>query len=176
MSELTEFRKAKDEFFGKDHQSPLTAQQRQRFTRLTYYQENPSLQFVVTIEELPESQREVIQMVTSTGESQPRLRWGTINFTVEGQSATLTVYRDEDGGEFFLPFADTTNGEETYGAGRYLDLIPLEHGQILLDFNYAYSPYCAYNPLWSCPIPPAENRLKMPILAGEKNFPDAVAH
>ena len=176
MSELADFRRAKDEFFGKDHDSPLTVQQRQLFTGLAYYQENPSLQFVLTIEALPETHREVIQMMTSTGDSQPRLRWGTITFTVEGQSATLTVYRDEDGGEFFLPFADTTNGDETYGAGRYLDLVPLEHGRVLLDFNYAYSPYCAYNPQWSCPIPPAENRLKVSILAGEKNFPDAVDH
>jgi uncharacterized protein (DUF1684 family) len=176
MSELADFRKAKDEFFGKDHHSPLTRQQRRRFAGLVYYEENPDLRFVLTIEELPDQQKVTIEMATSTGDSQPHHRWGTLTFRVEGQFATLTLYRRVDGDELFLPFADTTNGEKSYGAGRYLDLVPLNDGRVLVDFNYAYSPYCAYNPHWSCPIPPAENRLGVPVRAGEKKFPDAVDH
>ena len=174
MSDLTEFRKSKDQFFAKDPHSPLTPEQRRAFTGLSYYQENPELRFVLAIEELPYQQKEAIEMLTSTGESQLHLRWGTISFIVDGQSAELTVYRAMEGEEFFLPFADTTNGKESYGAGRYLDLVPLEDERILVDFNYAYNPYCAYNPHWSCPIPPVENRLQAPIQGGEKSFPDMV--
>ena len=113
-------------------------------------------------------------MITSTGEAQPFLRWGTFTFAVEGETATLTLYRGQHDSEFFLPLADATSGKESYGAGRYLDVTPLDDGRFLVDFNYAYNPYCAYNSRWSCPIPPAENRLRVPIHAGEKRFPDTV--
>ncbi len=75
-----------------------------------------------------------------------------------------------------MPFRDKTNQSETYHDGRYVE-VEEENGRIVdLDFNYAYNPYCAYNFNWSCPIPPAENRLKVAIEAGEKSFPDAVDH
>ena len=80
----------------------------------------------------------------------------------------LTVYANPQG--FFLPFVDALAGTETYGAGRYLDPEPLGGGRVLLDFNRAYNPYCAYNEQWSCPITPRENRLAVPIRAGEKLF------
>ncbi len=72
--------------------------------------------------------------------------------------------------EFFLPFADALAGNETYGAGRYLEPRSLSKSKFAIDFNYAYNPYRAYNARWSCPIPPAENHLKVPIRAGEKVF------
>ena len=72
-----------------------------------------------------------------------------------------------DGGQFFLPFADATSGKETYGSGRYLEVHEFRDGRVLADFNYAYSPYCAYNDIWSCPITPFENRLPVPIRAGK---------
>ena len=176
MSELADYRKSKDDHFAKDPHSPLTQDQRRRFQGLAYYPEDPGLQFILPLKEAPEQDKQVIEMATSTGDFQPHLRWGTLTFSVEGQSATLTVYRGADGGEFFLPFADTTSGEGTYGAGRYLDLVALDDNHVLLDFNYAYNPYCAYNSSWSCPIPPAENRLRVPIRAGEKIYPDAEDH
>ncbi|HLE52058.1 MAG TPA: DUF1684 domain-containing protein, partial [Anaerolineales bacterium] len=80
----------------------------------------------------------------------------------------LTVYRDPHG--YFLPFADALAGSETYGAGRYLEPEPAGKGKLLVDFNYAYNPYCAYNDQYSCPLTPWENRLKVPIRAGEKVF------
>ncbi len=80
------------------------------------------------------------------------------------------MYRNEHG--FFLPFADALAGDETYGAGRYLEPEPAGDDRLLIDFNLAYNPYCAYNPNWSCPITPAENRLKVAIRAGEKVFDD----
>ncbi|MCI0396478.1 MAG: DUF1684 domain-containing protein, partial [Chloroflexi bacterium] len=73
------------------------------------------------------------------------------------------------------PFRDTTNGQETYGAGRYLDshrpgLNQLGPDRFEVDFNYSYNPYCAYSEYYSCPLPPRENWLKVPIRAGEKNY------
>ncbi len=121
----------------------------------------------MAIDELPDQEKEIIEMATSTGDSQPYIRWRTISFLVSGQTATLTVHRDEDGEEFFLPFGDMSSGETSYSEGRYVDLVPGNHGRFLVDFNYAYNPYSAYNPNWSCPIPPVENRLTVTIAAGE---------
>jgi len=90
---------------------------------------------------------------------------------VEGLPAQLTVYRNELG--FFLPFVDSLAGGETYGAGRYLEPTELPDGRFEVDFNFAYNPYCAYNENWSCPITPAENRIKAPVRAGEMSFPEA---
>ena len=176
MSELSEFRQAKDHYFGQDKDAPLTPEQRDRFAGLAYYPENPALQFALAIVELPDQEKETIEMATSTGDSQPYVRWGKISFSVGEETATLTVYRDEDGEEFFLPFTDLTSGQNSYGEGRYVDVEPLHHGRFLVDFNYAYNPYCAYNPEWSCPIPPTENRLNVAIDAGEKSFPDSEGH
>ncbi len=72
--------------------------------------------------------------------------------------------------DIFLPFVDSQAGKGTYGAGRYLDPEQLPNGKFLIDFNLAYNPYCAYNENWNCPIPPTENKLDVPIRAGEKIF------
>jgi uncharacterized protein (DUF1684 family) len=92
-------------------------------------------------------------------------------FQVEGQEAELTIYQNENG--YFLPFVDALAGKETYPAGRYLEPEELHGNRFLVDFNLAYNPYCAYNEMWSCPITPPENRLKVPIRAGEKLFEHA---
>lgn len=86
------------------------------------------------------------------------------------------VYRSVDGDGYFLPFMDATTGEESYSDGRYLDLPSTDDGRLVVDFNYAYNPYCAYNANWSCPIPPSENRLTVAITAGEKTYGDAEGH
>ncbi|MGE5597266.1 MAG: DUF1684 domain-containing protein [Hyphomicrobiales bacterium] len=170
MTALTEFRKAKDEFFRSHEQSPLDAEQRLGFHGLKYYDENPDLAVVATAE--PFDPPEFVDMQTSTGDSATYLRWARVPFTVDGQQAELTVYRDPASGDLFLPFQDANAGGETYGAGRYLDVHDLGGGRLLLDFNYAYNPYCAYNDAWSCPLPPPENRLRVPIRAGEKTYHD----
>lgn len=164
MSSLEDFRKAKDAFFAHDPQSPLTADQKRKFTGLTYFPEAPNLRFELEIAEFPEKQ--VIEMQTSTGDIQRHTRFGKIRFSAEGQEVELTVYKDAHG--YFLPFADALAGVETYGAGRYLEPQPVGRNKILVDFNYAYNPYCAYNDRFSCPLTPWENRLKVPIRAGEK--------
>lgn len=166
MTELSEFRQEKDRFFASGSDSPLTLEQKQQFQGLNYFPENPALSLEVTVEEFP--QKNKIQMQTSTGGTQTYTRHGKFKFTVEGQEVELTLYASPYG--FFLPFVDSLAGAETYGAGRYLDPEPLEDGKFQVDFNLAYNPYCAYNDRWTCPITPAENRLKVPIRAGEKIF------
>ena len=168
MTSLSDFRHAKDEFMARDHQSPLTEEQKASFTRLDYYDENRGLRLELDLRE--DATREAVEMQTSTGDLASFSRWGTVAFEVDGEAAQLTVYKDTDGGEFFLPFADATSGSDTYGAGRYLDVQQLKSGKLLVDFNYAYSPYCAYNERWSCPLTPLENRMRVPIRAGEKSF------
>ena len=166
MSKLTEFRRAKDDFLKGDDHSPLTDDQRRSFGGLRYYTERPDLRLVLE----PFEAEETVEMQTSTGDVASYLRWGRASFQVDSEPAELTIYRDTDGDDLFLPFADSTSGDETYGAGRYLDVKAAADGQVLVDFNYACNPYCAYNERWSCPITPPENRLRVAIRAGEKSF------
>ena len=166
MSELDAFRAEKDDFFKHHPQSPLTPEQRRDFAGLQYFPENAALQLEVPVERLFDQQP--MQMQTSTGGVQGYVRYGKFKFEVDGQPTELTIYQNENG--YFLPFVDSLAGKETYPAGRYLEPEPLPGDHFLVDFNIAYNPYCAYNEMWSCPITPAENRLKVPIRAGEKLF------
>jgi uncharacterized protein len=173
LTELQEFRSEKDEFFAHDGRAPLTPEQRRGFKGLTYFGENPAL--IVRAKVDRSVQPGEVRMETSTGEEQVFRRFGVVHFEVDGMAAQVTLYGSAGSHELFLPFRDVTSGKETYGAGRYLDLHA--HGDdVVVDFNYAYNPNCAYNPDWNCPLPPAENWLKVPIRAGEKAFPDSPAH
>ncbi len=166
MTELDAFRKEKDEFFGGHPQSPLTPEQRKDFHGLQYFPENEGLRLDVKVEEFENKER--FEMQTSTGDVQEYERFGKFHFAVDGEEVELIIYQSQHG--FFLPFVDSLAGSETYPAGRYLEPEPLAGGRFLVDFNIAYNPYCAYNEMWSCPITPAENRLKVAIRAGEKLF------
>jgi len=166
MSTLDHFRKQKDEFFGGNPQSPFTPQQQENFSGLKYFPENLSMRLELEIDQF-----EVIDPVeiqTSTGDMRTYDRFGKIHFEVESNQVSLTVYATPHG--YFVPFVDNQAGKETYGAGRYLDPEKLPEGKILVDFNLAYNPYCAYNETYSCPLPPAENRIPVAIKAGEKNY------
>jgi uncharacterized protein (DUF1684 family) len=166
MSELEAIRVAKDDFFARDPRSPLTPAQKARFAGLEYFAENGDLRLEVAAE--APSVAGPIQMQTSTGDVQTYVRVGRFSFEVENQEARLTIFEGPNG--LFLPFVDALAGDETYPAGRYLEPEPLPGGRYLVDFNLAYNPYCAYNENWSCPLTPAENRIKVPIRAGEKIF------
>ncbi len=166
MTELENFRAEKDDFFASHPQSPLTAAQKRTFGGLRYFDEDSTLRLEVTATPFPE--REQIEIQTSTGETRHYTRFARFKFSVDGREAELTIYETEHG--YFLPFVDSLAGKETYPAGRYLDPEPLSGNRFLVDFNLAYNPYCAYNDVWSCPLTPFENRLKVPIRAGEKMF------
>ena len=168
MTALDEFRAAKDAFYQTSPDSPLLPEQKREFQGLNYYLEAPALVFEVIPDQFDDP--ELIDMQTSAGDAARYLRWARLSFSVDGASVQLTVFRDPGADSYFLPFQDSGRGKETYGAGRYVDVEPLDGERLRVDFNYAYNPYCAYNDGWSCPLPPAENRLNVPIQAGEKLF------
>ena len=165
-TELEDFRVEKDAFFKSHPQSPLTPAQQRVFTGLSYFDENPALRFEIDVE--PFAQRDTVELQTSDGDVRAYQRFGRVTFEVDGQAAALTLYATPQG--FFLPFVDSLAGTETYPAGRYLDPELLGGNRFVIDFNLAYNPYCAYNENYSCPLTPFENRLKLPIRAGEKLF------
>lgn len=166
MKEIEQFRQDKDEFFQHSPHSPLTAEQQENFDGLKYFEPNSALDLEVEVEEFDDKQ--TIQMQTTTGGLQEYQRFGRFEVEVDGETATLTLYHNENG--YFLPFVDALAGEETYPAGRYMEPEQVGEDRFHIDFNYAYNPYCAYNEQWSCPITPAENRIDLPIRAGEKIF------
>jgi uncharacterized protein (DUF1684 family) len=118
---------------------------------------------------------ERFELPTSGDESMAFTRFATAHFELQSKPLQLGLYWLEGyGGGLFLPFRDTTSGDETYGAGRYLlDTIKgadlgVENGRLVLDFNFAYNPSCAYDPKWLCPLAPIGNRLEVPVRFGER--------
>lgn len=168
MSELDDFRNAKDHMFAHGTDSPLPDEERARFEGLSYYSFDPSL--CIAADVAPPESIEDLTMSTSTGDEAVYRRSGVARFTVDGQSVQLTLFEDDEEGELFVPFRDSTSGAETYGAGRYLEVARPEGRRVILDFNYAYNPYCAYSEAYSCPLAPVENWLRVPIRAGEKIY------
>lgn len=174
MSDLDGFRAEKDAFFREDPRSPLLPEQRASFEGLSYFPENVALRLRRHLETEGVDRDEPIVMQTTTGGEQEYRRAGIVRFEVEGDPTQVTLYASDDTPDLFLPFRDATSGKESYGAGRYLEVEPPgPDGRVAVDLNYAYNPSCAYNPEWSCPIPPGENWLEVPIRAGEKSFPGA---
>jgi uncharacterized protein (DUF1684 family) len=165
-------RSLKDAAFKSEEGSPILPQDKPGFVKLEYYPIDPSLRFSAVLHRYPIPKQ--IRLGTNTGEIRSGLRYGYFDFQAGGQACRLQVYRLEDaaehGASLFVPFRDATSGQETYAAGRYIDLKENTSGVYGLDFNRAYNPYCAYNSEFSCPIPPAENTLTVPIRAGEKKF------
>jgi len=175
IKEVEGSRAEKDRVYGADSQT-IPADKRAIFLPLKYYPVDPALKVPAALR--LSKDRPVFDMPTSTGTNRKMQRVGVLEFTLEGTQMSLAAFV-EDGTQqitsLFVPFADLTTGTETYAAGRYLDLKPTPTGFYVIDFNRAYNPTCAYNPTWECPYPPAENRLKIAIRAGEKAPPEAAA-
>ncbi len=169
-SALDDYRRRRDAFFRNHPSSPLAPEQQARFTGLSYFPENQELVFVLEPKLFPEP--DFVTLATTDGGERRYLRWARVTFAVAGRTVSLTVFRDPETGTLFLPFTDATSGTETYGAGRYLEPRLLPDGRLLLDFNYAENPYCSYNDNWACALPPPENRIPVPIRAGERRFED----
>ena len=152
-----------------DECSPVPAARRAKLLPLRYYEIDPSYNVPAALR-LSEN-RPVFEMPTSTGTLRRMERVGVLEFTLNGQPMSLAAFVPEGTQRMeslFVPFADQTTGNETYSAGRYLDLHPTRTGIYAIDFNRAYNPYCAYNDTYECPFPPPSNRLKSAIRAGEK--------
>ncbi|PCJ83758.1 MAG: hypothetical protein COA57_10505 [Flavobacteriales bacterium] len=158
------------EFFNPDT-SPLKEKDRKNFSGLNYYEITDKLFIAAHFKRTPGEKP--FEMVTS-GEKRPvYVKYGEINFELEGKKLTLHSFQNQKNSDYlFVPFTDLTTGDETYGGGRFLELAIPEDDKIELDFNLAFNPYCVYNDGYSCPIPPPENFLDVKILAGEKKFSD----
>src|SRR5256714_13486310 len=146
-------RDEKDHYFGHAHDSPLTVDQRAHFEGLRYFPEEKSYRFTVTVD--PESSGAVEEVEMSDGSTDHLPRAGTVRFDVGGERVGLIAFAQGDG--LFIPFRDSTSGEETYGSGRDVGDEPPRGGRIELALQRAYNPYCAYNDAWRCPLPPREN-------------------
>lgn len=170
--DLRRHRSRKDQFLATDPHSPLPPAARDGFDGLDYFPPNEALRFELELREFDEA--ESVTVETTRDGSQSFREWGEFEFDVGGETVTLTAFRhapDEDG--LWVPFRDETNGESTYPAGRYLDLEGddrLDDGRWVLDFNRAYSPFCAFDDSYECPLIPRENWLDVPIRAGEKHL------
>ena len=167
VGDMTAFRAARDRQFRAD-KDPIPASRKDSLLPLRYY--TPDHGYSVPAQLRLSDQRPVVSMPTSTGTQRRYQRVGVLEFTLQNQSLSLGAFV-EDGQpivDLFVPFVDTTSGEETYPAGRYLDVHPTATGFYTIDFNKAYNPYCAYNESYECPYPPPSNRLKIAIRAGEK--------
>ena len=162
-------RQEKNASFRSADDSPIPEDQRAAFNNLNYYPVKPEYRFLARLEKFP--REEFIQVETSTGTSESYKRWGWAHFQLQNQPLKLLILQSTDGeNHLFVPFADETSARETYGAGRYLDVEEPDGNKIVLDFNQAYNPYCAYNERYTCPLPPRENILAVPIEAGEKSY------
>jgi uncharacterized protein (DUF1684 family) len=170
------WRRTRDGLFSAHPQSPLPAGRRGSPTELAYFVYDPSCR--VTGEVLP-AEPQPLQIAASTGEPIAFSRVATCAFALYGARHTLDLYWLEGyGGGLFLPFRDETSGGGTYGAGRYLldtvkgaDLGSDDRGRLILDFNFAYNPSCAYDADWSCPLAPPANHLAVAVRAGERTPP-----
>ena len=176
VRELTEFRRQKDEFFAGAPESPIPEEEQgERFGGLKYYP--PDLAFRVEADLLPFPSQEVVMLGSTQGDIRRQTRYGELRFRIMGEECRLVAFKDADDPdrtELFVPFRDATSGGETDGAGRYLE-VEEEGGsaapqKVTLDFNLAYSPWCAYNIAYSCTLPPPENTLHVAIMAGELTY------
>jgi len=170
---LVEMRIDKNERYMDPEQTPLLAEDLPGFEGLNYYYPVPELRFSVPLTEAAGT--DTFALVKRRGETVDFLLKGTVAFKHEGAVNELQVFGPvepgPDGDFLWLPFYDTTSGDETYGGGRYLDLVVDAEGLVDLDFNFAYNPLCDYNTeRFNCTLPPAENRLDFPVRAGEKLF------
>jgi uncharacterized protein len=166
------WRDTRDELFRGHPQTPLPPERRAGFDALPYFDYDPALRVLGTVEPAEPAR---VEIATSGEQPYAFARFGRARFAVDGHEQALDLYwLDGYGGGLFLSFADATSGHESYGACRYLlDTVKgadlgEENGRLVLDFNFAYNPSCAYDPRWVCPLAPPGNRLAVPIRAGER--------
>lgn len=172
---LAKLRAQKNSFMAADPGSPF--QDRKAVKPLLYYPIDPAFRITARLEKTGDTLPK--KMTMSNGETEAYLRYALAHFEVEGTPQVLTLYKrvgdTTHQASLFVPFTDASSGQETYAGGRYLDVEENPDGlSLTLDFNLAYNPYCVYNHLYVCPLPPKENRLTVAIKAGEKDYPTPV--
>jgi len=171
----TEFQREINSEYKDASKSPLKEKDREKFKGLDFFKFDSiylvTAKFVRTVDEQP------FKMKTTTDRLPEYVKYGELIFDLKGKPFKLNIYQNQDlikkedfEDYLFLPFLDNTNGEESYGGGRYIDMRIPDGDTIIVDFNSAYNPYCAYNEKYSCPIVPRENYLDTEVRAGVKAF------
>ncbi len=173
LAQVDEWRAMKNEKFRTSEKSPLPEKDKENFSGLPYFPVNPALRLKVTLKKLETP--EPMDMLTSDGSPRKVLRYGYFTFILDDKVQRLYAYKfinSSNDSLLFIPFRDSTSGEESYAGGRYLDVQEQADSNVYtLDFNMAYNPSCAYGrPEYVCPVPPAENTLEVAIRAGEKKW------
>ena len=163
--------------FADAEESPLTPEDLQTFKELDFFEIDADYRIKAELIRTPDS--EVFEMQTTTDRKPLYKQFGIAKFIIDGKSLQLSIYQNQQlildpeyEDYLFIPFNDTTNGNESYSGGRFIDLKipPNDSNTIIIDFNKAYNPYCAYSGRYSCPIPPSENNLDFAIKAGVKAY------
>ncbi len=164
----------KDNYWKTGEDSPLLENDKPEFQGLDYFNYDPAFRFEgpITKYENPDT---IIIYGKREGDERPSLKYGYFAFNMANQEYRLQIYdvirsKPDQQNYLFLGFTDETSNAETYGGGRYIDIEKNQENFYIVDFNFAYNPYCAYNPKYSCAIPTKENYLKIKIKAGEKKF------
>lgn len=172
--ELTAFQKEINTDYADPDKSPLEKEDLEVFTGLDFFTFDST--YVVQAQFIRTEDSKPFKMKTTTSRKPVYTKYGEAHFVINDTSYSLNIYQSKSlmaNEEFkdylFLPFTDLTNGDESYGGGRFIDLKIPASDSFEIDFNKAYNPYCAYNHQYSCPIPPAENHLEVKIRAGVMN-------
>ncbi|AUD02693.1 DUF1684 domain-containing protein [Spirosoma pollinicola] len=163
--QIDEKRTEKDQFLRTNTESPIP--DKAGFKGLTYFLPDPAYRVVARLEPFADkTQKLVVSM--SDGSEDVYEKFAHAVFSLNGEACRLLVVKL--GSTYSILFRDGTSGKDTYGGGRYIELDPaqLSDNHAIIDFNTAYNPYCAYNPTYACPLPPAENKLSIAVKAGEK--------
>ncbi len=165
-------RTERDSFFKDNYSSPIKKWERFTFTGLKYFPFDERYYFELPLLEF--KNKENIKVPDNMGRSQNYIRWGAFHFEINEQTFSLTAYKHlASSSKLWLPLKDKTSGNQTYGAGRYINLNESDKRNEttwIVDFNMAHNPSCAYNPDFVCPHIPVENILEITIEAGEKVF------
>lgn len=167
------WRKERDAFFKSHQRSPLLPQDKKNFKGLKYYPFDPQYVFSGKIERFNfhiNNPKYYATFLTNKGTNKRYIRYGKIHFQLAGKEYAIEIYKSILSDTLFIPFKDKTNEKETYEGGRYIDAEILPEYKMVLDFNMAYQPSCAYNEKFVCALPPRENMLDIEIPAGEKNY------
>lgn len=169
---FAQWRQERDEFFKTHQRSPLTPEGKKKFQCLHYYPFDPKYIFVGHIERYVFDRNDpkyYVTFLTNKGTNKRYVRYGRFHFQVDGKEMAIEVCKSLLSDALFIPFKDKTNGKETYEGGRYIDAEILPGYKMILDFNTAYFPICAYNDQLVCILPPKENMFDIEIRAGERN-------
>lgn len=172
INQVKKEREEKDRYMRTSAESPFVDDV-QNFTGLKYYP--PDLKYKITASLIPVEDKKQVVLTTNDGKEERYMEYAHAEFDFSGFRNRLLILEiinmGPSRGKLFLAFGDATSADETYGAGRYLDVVKTPGANtITLDFNKAYNPYCAYVEKFSCPLPPSENLLTIPIQAGEKSY------